>query len=575
MNTLTSVARWCLSLGAKFTQVVPKRTAFIVVCTLVSQISTLLASLLPLKVIIMLGSDSVPRYFPGFLLELDRNVILALLASSAIGFFILHQLAEVAIRVFTASGSRVLLSKSHKMELFNNQQDIAESAYQRFSRALAGGVFVAIAGSAMLWFYPKMALFISAYVLLCFLYLYFAIKYNDKLKDSIQTYLPKQVSFFSSIAVFVAFAALVLDFMFFTPPSVIIAIISFLLSRQLLTRLAGFINDFYSLSLQRVRLDAIFFHGKVLLPQHNKGQQKFWEILQAEQRAEWLPALLQEFIEDVKEIESCEWHQLAANGIAAFKVSVNGKSYLVKIYDTNRTTQAKHEATLMAAEVAGLPALQWVGASQILTFHCLLYSMPEGVVVERKEFKEQSDAFRTCLLGLELPRDLVDLYTRSKPQLDQRLDSELLERMALAATTAEQLQQLSAITEALPEILSLLRRLPLTMVSGNIVYPNLWLVNDDISLLTHWGNWSLEPVGSDWPNLPAQLENMPVVLEQVRNNTKRLADISDAEIELCALLSALEQTCNRQQLTQGWELVPEIISRMELLFNKNQESENE
>ena len=169
----------------------------------------------------------------------------------------------------------------------------------------------------------------------------------------------------------------------------------------------------------------------------------------------------------------------------------------------------------------------------------------------------------------------VDLYTRSKPQLDQRLDSELLERMALAATTAEQLQQLSAITEALPEILSLLRRLPLTMVSGNIVYPNLWLVNDDISLLTHWGNWSLEPVGSDWPNLPAQLENMPVVLEQVRNNTKRLADISDAEIELCALLSALEQTCNRQQLTQGWELVPEIISRMELLFNKNQESENE
>lgn len=574
MASVWTVVRWCISLGAKFIRVVPKRTAFIVCCTLLSQISMLLASLLPLKVIIMLGSENVPSYFPSFLLEFERNYILALLAGSAIGFFILHQVAEVIIRALTASGSHVLLSKSHKMELFSNQKKIAESAYERFSRALAGGVFVAIAGSGMLWFYPKMALLICAYIVLCFLYLFFSFKLNTRLQENIEIILRQRISFFSSIAVFIAFSALVLDFMFSTPPSVIIAIIFFLLSRQLMGRLAGSLNDFYSLWLQHIRLDAIFFHDKVLRPQKQTIDQKFWTFLQTEQRAEWLPALLKEFVEETEKIHSVEWHPILANGVAAFKVKASEGQYLVKVFDINRTTVAKHEATLMAEEIVGLPGLKWVGASQVSGFQCLLYRMPEGCAVERKQFNEMVDEFRASLFELRLPSGLQGLYTRSKPLLYKRLNKELLERLAVASNDKEQLKQLYSVIDLLPAILQRLAQLPLSLVSPDISVDNVWQTDDERYVFTHWGRWSLEPIGAGWPEAQDKLEELSAYLAQARSRRAFLADVSDTEVELCALLFALENLCNRQRLLQAWELIPEISTRAEALLGINQDVSN-
>ena len=55
---------WCISLGVKFVKVVPIITGLVQISTLASQIFLLLAFFLPLKVIILLGSDKTPAYFP-------------------------------------------------------------------------------------------------------------------------------------------------------------------------------------------------------------------------------------------------------------------------------------------------------------------------------------------------------------------------------------------------------------------------------------------------------------------------------------------------------------------------------
>jgi len=55
-----SALRWFFSVGLKVFHVVPWATSLGVVCTLVSQVASLLAALLPLKVIILLGSERIP-----------------------------------------------------------------------------------------------------------------------------------------------------------------------------------------------------------------------------------------------------------------------------------------------------------------------------------------------------------------------------------------------------------------------------------------------------------------------------------------------------------------------------------
>src|SRR5699024_1263303 len=90
--------RWNASLGVKFLRVVPYATVIIVLLTLISQIAMLLASVLPLKVVLMLGSDGVPRYFPAFLTSLNRDVLIGVLTGGTIGFFIVHIISEKLIQ---------------------------------------------------------------------------------------------------------------------------------------------------------------------------------------------------------------------------------------------------------------------------------------------------------------------------------------------------------------------------------------------------------------------------------------------------------------------------------------------
>src|SRR5699024_6821580 len=162
-NVLSSL-KWLKSLSAKVFRVVPGGTSFIVFMTLISQITAMLASFIPLKVVIMLGSDGIPRYFPASFAQLDRDVLIAELSVGMLGFFVLHLLAEKSIAWVTGISTSRLLEKSQKLVLFENQDELAANAYHRYSRALASGVFILLALTGLGWFYLSMSLAIVGYL---------------------------------------------------------------------------------------------------------------------------------------------------------------------------------------------------------------------------------------------------------------------------------------------------------------------------------------------------------------------------------------------------------------------------
>lgn len=66
MVTVLRSLRWLLSLGKKIGRVAFGHTLLIVCLTLVSQVAALLAAFLPLKVVILLGSEGILSTFPRF-----------------------------------------------------------------------------------------------------------------------------------------------------------------------------------------------------------------------------------------------------------------------------------------------------------------------------------------------------------------------------------------------------------------------------------------------------------------------------------------------------------------------------
>lgn len=562
--------KWLKSLSAKFFRVVPFLTVVIVLLTLVSQLAALLASFLPLKVIIMLGSDGIPRYFPASFSEFDRDVLIAALSVGTLGFFLLHLLAERIIDWVTSTSTSQLLSKSEKMVLFENQDEVAENSYQRYSRALASAFFIGLTFFGLGWFYHSMLMVITGYFLAVLLIFWGLYQKSFGFRERLESKPTPLFTLAGGIGFFIVFAFLVADFIFWSPPGVIVAIVSLLLSRQIMQRTSGMIADLTSLYRQRAKLDALFFHGKVLLPQQARPEKTLWLLLETENRQRWVAAVLNELVGSDENKPICRWQQLGTANVVGLTATRAGQQYLIKLFSINRSSWALHETTLMTELASDFPAPRWVGTTQVEKFHCLVYELPHGQPPDADQVKAFCHQLRQELLAVQPQREALARYRRSKAMLWQRLAFSSLERLKVAADIPEQQQDLSTLLEKLPYLHQQLKTLPVVFFSPEINQDAMWIPStyaeqSETPLLLNWGRWSLEPIGAGWPEAEKKLAGLGKALISAAERRTELVGVKIEQAELAALAFALERECNRQRYVQALELVPRILERLTVL----------
>lgn len=569
LSDLIAGARWNASLGVKFVRVVPYCTLTIILFTLVSQMAMLAASFLPLKVIIMLGSEGVPRYFPAFFTALGRDVLISFLSAGTVGFFLVHLVSERVIENITGKATTKLLDMSQKMVLFENQEKLAASAYQRYSRSLAGAVFICLAFLGLGWFYPEMLSVILSYFLLILLLFWQGERHSSNMRERLADRLSPLMNVTATTGFFIAFGYLVLDFVVFNPPGVVLALVCFLLIRQAMQRASGTVVDFTSLYRQKDRLNALFFHGQVFQPLQADAKESLWPLLSAEVRQVWVPDVLKAAAGTEGNVECC-WHQLSNAHVVALRVTQGKRQFLLKLYEPRRSALALHEADLMSELPAALPAPRWLGLFPVDKFHCLVYELPRGYVTGGKEVKRLSQKMRADMI-LATPKQVsVRRYMRSKAMLWQRLNQEMVERLYLAANTEQQSSGLASFLAQMPSLKQLLATLPVAVFNAELNQDTIWVVAEEDGqperpLLLSWGSWTLEPVGAGWPEAEKTLAMLGEALATGGKKRPDLSEIRVEQVELAALAFALERELNRQRYNQALELIPRILARMEVL----------
>lgn len=554
------VFRWTLSLGARFGRVVPLHTLLIGLFSIASQLSMLIASFLPLKVVILLGSEGIPRYFPESFTQFDRNSLILSLSAATMGFFVLHLLAEKAIERVTNSATRNLLAKTQKIALFENQDEVAANGYQRFSRALAGGAFALLALTVLAPFYPSMAAVILGYSLFTLLATVVLSKFNAAFRERLKEKPAPELKLIGGIGFLTTFSYLIADFILWQPPGFIVALASLLASRQIMRVGSNTIADVTALYRQRPMLDALFFHGKVLLPRKLREGTTVWPLLRRQHREKWIRSALTEILESAPGKLSVTWHQLGVPDVAALRVSDGETVWLVKL--VGRSRRALHECALMTEPIAALPALPWVGTTLVGKYHCLVYTLPTGSSPSRRQMRRLAVSARTKMLTPSPPVALEQRYRRSRPMIWQRLGKMPWDRLKSAANAFEQRKQLAAFLGQLGFLQQRLKSLPLTIVIPRLREDLLWLCDDGQLLITDWGEWSLDPLGAGWLNTAATLHSLPIALEEAVQHNPRLESVSLGDVELAALSFALEKEFNRQRFAQALELVSLLLSRL-------------
>src|SRR5690606_12921399 len=234
---------WYDSFAAKFLRVSPVATSSVVILTIVSQISLRLASLLPLKVILLLGAPETPNYFPDILRSLDRTPLILMLSISAAGFYLLYVLSERVISVFTDHGASKLLVKSKKITLFENQQEVAAKGYQRHARCLAGLFFVGLVFIILAFIHPAILLLILGYTFFTFCFISLIFKFNTIVREKLKKDYGGMVNALAAIGFLVSFGFIVFEFVMCMTVGLLVAVISLLLSRKVYILIVSFITD--------------------------------------------------------------------------------------------------------------------------------------------------------------------------------------------------------------------------------------------------------------------------------------------------------------------------------------------
>ncbi|MDN3554967.1 hypothetical protein [Halomonas maura] len=567
---ILTTLRWSFSVGNKFFSVVPGTTLLIIASTLVSQLSILFAFLLPLKIIMLLGSPGMPGYFPSFLSFFSRDVLVLLLSLCAVIFYMVHMVSERIILRISRSGAEALLLKSQKMILFENQEEVARRAFQRYSRSVAGGVFLLMVSAVIGLIYSGLLLFLVGYIICVFSLFGFLYGKSSRFRKGLVEDLPKYVNSATGVGFLLSFGYMVGQFLWGAPPGILIAVISLILMRQGFSRINGLVNDLKGLFLQRLKLNALFFHGHVLVSEEKKHEVSFWTLLERSSCERWMPYVISQWCDHEVDKVDIGWIQLGVQDVATFHVkSLNDRDelvdeFLVKVFNVNRVSHAKHEATLLS-EQGQLPSLKLLGVEDVEGLHCHIMHGKPAKKVSSDNVAEAKQELALSLLSFEPSKQLVSQFKRSRPPLWRRIDQRMIDRLLTVADMISQRHSddVNMFKKSMVEIAGRLSDMPLMIVNPDTGSDSIRVDKGGRYILLHWGRWTLEPVGAGWPIMPEELERHIDALSEAKASRPDLRDLHESDVRLSALVYSLEKQYMRQNFVGAINTMPRIIESLE------------
>lgn len=549
---------WVISIKKKFWKIVPISTASIVFFTIISQITFMIAFLLPIKIIMILGSGGIPRYIPEWMVQYGYETLIMNLSLLVFVFYILHALCEKLINILVDKGTIKLLSHTNKSSLFENQEQTAFNAYMKYAKALAGLIFSLLVLAGLALMYERLFLFLMLYIVLSICLIICFVPFSEKFYKYLEEKTSLLLKSISNLGFFGVFLFIVYDVLSGAKLNFIIIIVSVILSRQLFSQSASSIQNLKAIYNQRIKINALFYHGHTLNHTLDSSKNSFWSIL--ENKVE-LDKMISNILLDILNHKNIDfkysWHELRVPNIVSFLVSFKEeniqKNYLIQIFNHNLTSVAKNQLFLLERENA-LNSLNLLGVTEIEKYNCHLFEYKVCEQIKQKEFKQANIEFMLELLSLEPKKEVVEIFRKSKPMIADRLHLYMLDRLSLVVVNEKQRETISFLQENFDNILSKIKSLPLQYINPTLG-PNL-IKGENNLVASFWGKWMIEPIGFNFP--VREFKNLKNEFEDIKKRRINLKDITYESFALVVYLTNFERFFHKMNYTQAFEMLEEV-----------------
>lgn len=575
-STFSAIA-WINRVLGEFLRVRPWTTLSVLLSAALGRIFNLAAFFLPLKVILLVGSDGVPSYFRGFIQPEDRDAWILVIACGAVASYILFLLLERLSAMAAASASQDVLRGANVLTIFNMQDDIARDAYSRVCGVYSNALFVLFITAVGARFNPWFFLVIAVLLVVAYLFTAFLVRgAGPVIKGTMRGYIVLKpagyLQILSSLTFLASFMYMLMAFLNQQMTNVLIAILSILIARQSLGAISGMINQLVALRRSEQRINAVVFRhatltkkapGELVSLAHYFVEQEPLEVLRRLALSQQSDLLFR----------SIEWGDPKVTGIYNFQVvldSAGGAPSTIselQVFSPSRSQLRRNEELLfryLSRELLFAPVVRLKG--ELPPFSVQVLGDNLGAWMPKREWASVFKHFLFRIKGLQPPRELVEAYTMSKPLLGDRINQELFSRLEVAVRNGDERRLLDEAYQRLDELRRRLSTLPLCIDNPDLtrgkvradVTPENWRI-------LNWGQWELVPLGAgslDTANSVSAAELL-AHMRQARNDVHE--SIGVADLEFAALCIDLEAHVTRKHLRKALKTLREILGVMPLL----------
>ena len=540
----------------------------VITASLISRVSSTLAFLIPLKVILLASSPGIPSYFQAFITPAWRETWILILAAGAVVSYILSVTMDMLATRVSDSASATIIAQANPITLPKQQHEQGRQFYSRFCQLAAAALFSAVGVSIGLLVNPPPFLAFLAFALTVFLLSSLILASRTPLLRGFRALIAEStadyVRFMSSLAFLIAFFVILVPFVWGGGNNVLLALIAIILIRQVLTALTLTVNETVNLSTNRDPVNALIFPGAHLPNTLVQRQPAFSELFQKERREKaFREAFITNGRTDIDAIET-EWLDSGVRTLRLFNVQVcenegqPARYQLQVLPPKGPVTFEQEEFLLRHTASTGLPALPILFRYKQEGFYCQVRDLQNTIPTEAKDWQVLYPELLVSLWCQTPDAELVAAYTASYPLLPERLHEKTLTPLQPAADTQQRKETFEKLLEQLPAIREFLNTMPLYISNRAINLRNLAKTPDNKPVLMSWADWEIDIVGSKLPP-HARDDKLSAMLDFLNSEKTRPESLRVRDILIVKHLSDLERHIKTAHLIGALESAQQAL----------------
>jgi hypothetical protein len=489
---------WLLRIGrsvqAELTWPLPMYTLLFIL----SQITLLLALLLPWNILATLSLGHSSARFEGIFGQLGPGPVVGILMTLVLICFGVHLAAEAAGAGLCQRASAAIIDRHRKLGLSDSLRGSAASDYRRILRLFAMLAYSMIAAILIAVSYPALLIILVFYVIF------------GAMVAAILPPAPAQgvASELRSKAWWgIGFICLVgwviRDAWHGTMPPFWSVFFALLLARQALIFLMMSASSLGVLFRRKERVEALFVADRPVTAPLRK-EAGLATLLAEDRRDSWLQPLLAEMGAEHVSLDPAATHWAERGKVAYLVARPNdtgsGPGLMIRLFHQSVAGVGQHEAELLTHGQMDWPAPDLLGTRDLDGNLALIFRWEEECGWDLPVMDRNATlALRGRVLGCEIPEDLAARYLRSRARLPESAAAVDWRVLASVARTEDQAAACATLAAAWPRVADWLRQRPSQIVLPRMMARRMAGGAGGARLICNWTLWQWEPLGFDWP----------------------------------------------------------------------------